>query len=327
MTDVEAIEEMTDSEREQLAAQAHELDQTIRDGIAAGRRALWDVARALYEFDEIAGWISLGAESKTEWLADPEIGMSSATYYQLVRLHRSLVVNRKIDSKRLENLDTSKVRLVLPRVEMGKIKLDEALDDAEALGWRDLRDKYRIKPKPPADTEGDTEEDIDEDEIDGYPVVDADAVDVEPPMPSDEMWQEIVERAKKSRQNLIKTIEKHTDWVRFGDGDGTNQEDWALPEVVGDPEGTAGAEATQGATEGSEALRTPENGSGDRAAIDRAKVLAQAEKDWEALRDELVSAAESGQANPRVNAKLIRAGVQGATLLIERASDERSEDE
>jgi hypothetical protein len=246
----EVVEE-TAQERAELAEQAHELDQAIREGLRAGRRALWEVAENLYEFDEIAGWIPLGYENKTEWLADSEISMTAATYYRLTAVWREMVVIRKVDLSTLRDLDVSKVQVVLPKLQMGKVRLKEALNDAEALGARDLRDKYA---RPPRVLEP-------SDEVEALSDDESDAVAVEEP-------------------------------EEGGDG-----------------------------SEEPEDLRTAENGSkGDRGKIDREKrtIVKQALKDWEVLQNELLVAAESGQTHPRIDVKLIRAGVQGANLLIEQ---------
>ena len=186
---------------------------------------------------------------------------------------------------------------------MGKTKLKDALDDAKALGWRDLRIKY-AKAKEIGVTDDDDE---DEDYIDGH--------EVEPAYPSEEMWEEIVDRAKRRRRNLVTYITQMTDWEKISEGDGTSREDWAIPDVIGDPSALDDEDDDELAQNGS---------SGDRAVIDR-EILAQARKDWKALSEDLLSVAESGQANPRVTGRFIRAGVQGANLLIgQRSDDERS---
>ena len=146
-----------------------------------------------------------------------------------------------------------------------------------------------------------------------------DGVEVAPAYPSEEMWEEVVARAKSRRRNLVTYITQMRDWIKIGEGNGTAREDWVLPAVVGGED----EDEHEGGT--SEAL-TPQNGSGARAMIDRA-IVAQALSDWKVLRKELLAAAESGQAHPRIDVRLIRAGVQGANLLIEQKAtdDERAE--
>jgi hypothetical protein len=110
--------------------------------LRAGRAAAWDLARALYEFDEQSGWTALGYETLTEYLADPEVAQSRRSYYRMVRLWEKMVVHRRLPEKRMAALDPSKVDMVIPAIESGKVKMKEALDDVESLGSRDLREKY-----------------------------------------------------------------------------------------------------------------------------------------------------------------------------------------
>ena len=268
--------EPTAEEREEIAAKAHGIDQAIRDALLEGRHALWRVAEGIHEFDAMAGWDWLGYENKSEWLADPEISMTSTTYYRLLGVWRELAVHRKIDPDEFTGLEISKVAIVLRQLQTGKITQKEALGDAEALGARDLREKY-IVPRPVYTD--------DDDVIDG--------VEVAPAYPSEEMWEEVVARAKSRRRNLVTYITQMRDWEKVGEGDGTSREDWILPAIVGgedeeEDEGSASEEGLSGSV----------NGSGARAAIDRAKVVAQAQKDWKALRDELLTVAEAVRLTP-----------------------------
>jgi len=301
MADTDVI---TVEEQQQLAEQAHELDGAMREGLLRGRQALWDVAQSLYEFDEIGGWIPLGCETKAEWLADPEISMTSTTYYRLVGVWRELVVRRDIDADTLRGLDVSKVAIVLPKLQMGKVTKKEALNDAEALGARDLRDKYMVRKAPEVPEPAEYED-----------------VGEEFAHPSEEMWDEISERAHKRKRGLVKYIEKMTDWELLEGASGVDREDWVLPAVVGDAEEYPDLPEDQPPSDNGEGLRTPENGSEDRRTIDKA-ILKQAKRDWQTLEDELIQAADSGQEHPRISVKAIRPGVQGARLLMGAHNDE-----
>jgi hypothetical protein len=134
--------ELTDQEIQERAQAMFELDQQIRAGLNKGREGLWEAAKAMYVFDEQAGWSALSYESVVHYCADPEIGISRSTYYRMIRAYHETVVLRKIDFDRVKQLDRSKVDIVLTKVATGEKKIDDALDDAEALGLRDLRDLY-----------------------------------------------------------------------------------------------------------------------------------------------------------------------------------------
>jgi hypothetical protein len=129
----------TDAEALERGEAMFALDQEVRRGIAEGRKAMWATARALEKMDLVAGWSALGYDSLNEYLA--ELGISARTFRRSVRAVRELD-RRKVSPARFDELDVTKVDLVLGAVTEGQVKMKEALDDAEALGWRDLREKY-----------------------------------------------------------------------------------------------------------------------------------------------------------------------------------------
>jgi hypothetical protein len=145
--------ELTEEELVERGQRMYALDQQIRGGLRKGREGLWEAAKAIYDFDAQNGWSARGLdyESVSHYCADPEIGISRSTYHRLKRVYEQTVVLRKVDFDRVKQIDYSKVDLVLDKVRNGKKKIDDALDDAEALGQRDLRDEY-WGPRP-EDTE------------------------------------------------------------------------------------------------------------------------------------------------------------------------------
>jgi hypothetical protein len=188
--------ELTAEEADARAKAMFALVEDIKAGLRAGREAMWVVAKGLHEFDEQSGWTALGYEKLGEWLADPDIGMTRSTFYRLVQVYRELVVRRQVSTEHLATLDVSKVQIVLPSVKSGTASLDDALDDVQALGAKDLREKYMRTPDP-ADAAHAPGDDILRDEVhrpdapinDGseapvfasdVDVIDAVATDVEP---------------------------------------------------------------------------------------------------------------------------------------------------
>jgi hypothetical protein len=142
--------ELSADEAEARGELCFQLDQQIKQGIAKGREAMWEVAKAAHEFDEQSGWTALGYDQVGEWLADPEVSMSRRTFFRLVSTYRELVVLRKIKPAQLKELDTSKVDIVLPAVKSGRATLTDALEDVKGLGASDLREKYIKRPDPAA---------------------------------------------------------------------------------------------------------------------------------------------------------------------------------
>jgi hypothetical protein len=134
--------ELSPEEQQKRAERCYALQETVKAGLTAGRTALWQMARALHEFDQEQGWLALGYDVLGDWLADPDIGISKSAYYRLVKSWRGLAIKRRVPEAKIFELEPSKVDIVLPRVESGEITLDRALKDVRALGYRDLRDQY-----------------------------------------------------------------------------------------------------------------------------------------------------------------------------------------
>lgn len=144
--------QLTPEEAEKRSEHLYEVHQRIKASLRAGRSAAWALAEALYEFDEENGWTALGYDSLKDYLADAEVAIGRSFYFAAVSRWRKLVVLRQIGSDRLDQLDPSKVDIVLPAIEAATVKLDDALDDVEALGKRDLREKYLGRKDPARDT-------------------------------------------------------------------------------------------------------------------------------------------------------------------------------
>jgi hypothetical protein len=162
--------ELTPAEWEQGAQDAFAIEERIKTAMNDGREALWRMMEALYEFDEESAWRFLGFESLSEWLAQPEIGMTRTTYYRYVRTWRELAVIRKVSVPALAQVDPTKVDIVMPAVKAGRYNLNQAFADVQELGWRDLREKYVPKPAVVADP---AEPDDDIGQVDAQPADEA----------------------------------------------------------------------------------------------------------------------------------------------------------
>lgn len=140
--------DLTPEEQEAEARLCYELHRSVVSALQEGRAALWGLAEALHSFDEHAGWKRLGYDTKSEWLADPEVSMTQRTYSRLVRTWRVLHLRFGVDKPTLATLEVSKVDIVLPAIEKGSRSLRDALDDVQSLGARDLREEYWGSQKP-----------------------------------------------------------------------------------------------------------------------------------------------------------------------------------
>ena len=101
------------------------------------------IAADLYAFSERELWRPAGYESFNAFLADPDVELPPSTGHHLVAAYRQLVVERGLSAQRLEGVELSKVKEILPALRRGHVDADQALADVEALSWRDLRQHYR----------------------------------------------------------------------------------------------------------------------------------------------------------------------------------------
>lgn len=136
--------ELSKGEADALVHAAFECERELKARIAQVHAGTWAVAEALYSFHGLQGWTLVGYETLEEFLAQPEIGMSRRSFFRLVQAWRDLHVVRQVPAPALSEVEPSKVYEVLPAVMRGDVSPQDALDDAKALGLRDLREKYRL---------------------------------------------------------------------------------------------------------------------------------------------------------------------------------------
>lgn len=121
-----------------LHQQALELDK------AAGT-SLYMLAMHLYVIREEKLWklIDESLTSFEEYLETYRFGMwSRRKSFALIGQIKDLVAGHKIDIKELAEAGWTRVEVVRPAVRRGLVKAEEALADAKALSYRDLRRKY-----------------------------------------------------------------------------------------------------------------------------------------------------------------------------------------
>ncbi|HEY1437387.1 MAG TPA: hypothetical protein VGG82_07780 [Casimicrobiaceae bacterium] len=135
---------LTPDEVEQLREWAFGQDTAIKGKRHEIEGSLWDLAKLLYEWNMEQGHRWLGGDDLTlgEWLADPEITMTRTQYFRLIRVYENFCVNGKVPIERMRGLSTRKADEVTPAIKAGRIVPKRALDDIDALGVRDLREKY-----------------------------------------------------------------------------------------------------------------------------------------------------------------------------------------
>lgn len=133
---------LSKAEAKALGDRAFALETAIKELLTQGRHVYWQVAERLYEFHEGGLWVALGYATLADFLAQPDLGMSRTTFFQMTRLWRDLVVVRQVPAETIGALEPTKVREVLPAIRRGDVGVDKALDDAASLGYLDLRATY-----------------------------------------------------------------------------------------------------------------------------------------------------------------------------------------
>lgn len=121
---------------------AFETEKRIKDQVQAIRTGWIALAGDLYEFTDKKMYDHLGYGSLNEWLAGPDIELERRMVMYLTSAWRELVVSRNVDPRQLEEVNVSKVSVVLPAIRAGNVEIEDALSDAKTLTRSDLEAKY-----------------------------------------------------------------------------------------------------------------------------------------------------------------------------------------
>lgn len=134
-------------------SEAHEAHAMLVRGLGAARLALSAAAQACHRLSREQAWVDLGFATLKEYLASPEISISRTEFFDLANIWERYIIEGGAEPTRLQVGGTSKLAVPLPALERGDVTVEEALDDVEAMGLRDLREKYRgdSDPKPADD--------------------------------------------------------------------------------------------------------------------------------------------------------------------------------
>lgn len=125
-----------------MRKEAHTAELILKSAWRESHVANWKLAKAIFDFHEGGFWKWLGYATLEQYLAEPDLGMSRGYFFKLSQTWRDLVEVKQIAPDRLEHLELSKVAEVRKAIMDGKVPVDKGLDDAEAMGQRDLREHY-----------------------------------------------------------------------------------------------------------------------------------------------------------------------------------------
>lgn len=123
-------------------AQAFDLEVDIVRHTAGQRRSWVLLAGRLHQFHTEKAWTLRACETFNTWLAQPEVSITRADAYAMIGAWRDLVLDRHVPVEDLEDLDLSKLAVVLPAIRAGK-PVAEALADCRTLSRSDLRAEYQ----------------------------------------------------------------------------------------------------------------------------------------------------------------------------------------
>lgn len=136
---------------DQVLDRARGLDRDIRE-VCRRLRGVWiHLAGDLQEFHDDRHWETLGHDSFDAWLAQSDVDLQRRHAYRLIEAHRELVMRRELPPESIEDVEITKVAVVLPALKRGDVTVDDALADVRVLSRSDLADKYRGTPSAPID--------------------------------------------------------------------------------------------------------------------------------------------------------------------------------
>lgn len=127
---------------ERAAKKAFKVEARIKEGKRAIQRVWVALAGYLHEFYTEQMWEALGYDKFETWLGTPDIGLGRTQIYALIEAYEELVIKRGLDPSLLEDLEVTKLAVVLPALRKGDVELEDALADCRALSRSELREKY-----------------------------------------------------------------------------------------------------------------------------------------------------------------------------------------
>lgn len=133
---------VTEPDYRQRTVDAQGAHEQLLTGLRHAHRGLALAAEACWKLRNDEGWVALGYDSVGAYLADPDVSISRSQFYALADIHDSYVVHGGLEQQQL-TAGPSKLEVPIPAIKAGEVTAEEALADAEVLGLRDLREKYR----------------------------------------------------------------------------------------------------------------------------------------------------------------------------------------
>ena len=126
------------------AADARQIAKRAKAALAKGNVCLWDLAEALYDFDEACGWLALGYGGWTTCVRD-ELGVSPGSYRRYVRTWRVWVVDQGVDPAVVRQWLHSRAAVAVDALSL--CSREEVICDIEEMSVADLRKKYYVPRK------------------------------------------------------------------------------------------------------------------------------------------------------------------------------------
>lgn len=137
---------MDEDEKSRRRDEAFQLEQAIKQDLVDAHQAWWKLAQTFWVFRQGRYWLDLKYNTIDEFLAQPDVGVTRSTFFRFVQAWDEFHVRREIEPEVLQEIEPSKALVILPAVRDGKVEPEQAVADATAMGYRDLRQHYKPQP-------------------------------------------------------------------------------------------------------------------------------------------------------------------------------------
>lgn len=127
--------------------------EQLLGGLGAARVGMSVVAEACFRLSREQRWVDLGFDTLGEFLAQPEISLTRTAFFDLADIWEQYVLEAEIPAERIGAVSDWKLAIPLRAIKAGDVDATDAFGDAEALGARDLREKYRQERGPAGGTD------------------------------------------------------------------------------------------------------------------------------------------------------------------------------
>lgn len=141
--DLDPNGEVIDTRLQGQAAEAFTAHQLIVGGQQMARAGLDAICRGCHEMRDSRGWLALGYETLSEYLAQPDVELSKSEFERAADIWQTYVLDGGAAPELLHGAGPSKLEVPLHALKQGVVTVEQAAADAESMTRKDLREHYR----------------------------------------------------------------------------------------------------------------------------------------------------------------------------------------